>query len=153
MKPEHCELTAAAIQASRDGNWSEELSAHVDSCEPCGMARWMGGLARSIEARAGRLPDPELIWLKARIRQRSRPPRLAMLPIRAAQWLGAAGLASRSAAWPYPDSMGEWSSRALSLAPNLAESLAALPGQAQPMFWLIPAGILLLLLGLTASEA
>ena len=154
MKLEHCELTASAIQASRDGNWSEEWSAHAASCESCRMARWMGKMSAAIEARAGALPEAELIWLKARIRERSKQPKRALLTIRAALWFGAAGLGALLSVWPYPDSMGEWSSLAISLAPNLTETLTPVLSQPQAALWLIPAGILTLLaLGLTASEA
>ena len=159
MKRDDCGLTAQTIKAGRDGNWSEALKAHAASCETCRMARWMGGLARSIEARSGPLPDPELIWLKASIRKRSQPPERALLPIRAAQWFGAGGLGLLFAGNPgwlgnlLGNSQEIWRAGLAAIVPDLSGVAALLAGP-QTVLWLLPAGFLLLLLfAITAGEA
>ncbi|MCY4183074.1 MAG: hypothetical protein OXF43_09365 [Gammaproteobacteria bacterium] len=151
MKIDDCQLTAQVIQANRDGNWSGALKNHAAACEPCAMARWMGEMSAAIESRAGAPPEPELIWLKARIRARAQPPKPALLPIGIAQWFGTAGFAALFAG--FSERIWEWPFRAFPLAPGLSETLAIWLSQPQAILWLLPAGILLLLaLGLTASE-
>jgi len=154
MKISDCQFTAQVIQATRGGNWSEALKNHAASCECCAMARWTGEMSAAIESRAGALPEPELIWLKARLRARAQPPKPVPLPIGVAQWLGAAGLGVLFAG--VSERIWEWPSRVFSLAslaPGFSETLASWLGQPQAMLWLLPAGILLLLtLGLAASE-
>ncbi len=151
MKPADCELTGRTIEAIRSGDWSEELLAHVAACESCRLARWMGKFAAGMDAGAAAPPEAELIWLKARIRQRSRTPGRAMLPLRAGQWLGAAGLGLLLAG--FSSSLRELSFLFGALAPGLPETFALL-AQPQAAIWLIPAGLLLLLLlAFTASEA
>ena len=159
MNNDDCGLTAQTIKAGRDGNWSEALKAHAASCEACRMARWMGGLARSIEARSGPLPDPELIWLKASIRKRAQPPERALLPIRAAQWFGAGGLGLLFAGNPgwlgssLGNSLENGRASLAAIAPDLS-GIAALLAGPQTVLWLLPAGLLLLLLfAVTAGEA
>ncbi len=153
MKIGDCQFTAQVVQASRDGNWSEALKIHAASCEPCAMARWMGEMSAAIESRAKALPEAELIWLKARIRARAQPPKPALLPIGIAQWLGAAGFAALFAG--FSEQLWEWPFRVFSPAspaPGFSETLTTWLSQPQAILWLLPAGILLLALGLTASE-
>jgi len=156
MKIDDCQLTAQVIQANRDGNWSGALKNHAAACEPCAMARWMGEMSAAIESRAGAPPEPELIWLKARIRARAQPPKPALLPIGIALWFGTAGLGTTGLGAlfaGFSERIWEWPFRAFPLAPGLSETLATWLSQPQAILWLLPAGILLLLaLGLTASE-
>ena len=151
MKSRHCQWIESTIGAARDGNWSEELNAHAASCDSCRMARWMGGLAGAIESRSGALPDPELIWLKAKIKRRSQLPGRALLPLKAGGLLGAAGLGLLLAAIPQSawHRIQAWrgSEAALGQLQDLLTVAAA------TSLWLPLAAVLLLLLAFTASEA
>ena len=141
MIPPDCELTGRTIEATRDGDWSGELLAHVAACESCRLARWMGNLAAGMDTGAASLPEAELIWLKARIRERSRTPGRAMLPLRAGQWFGAAGLGLLLAG--FSGALGELSFQFSALAPRLPETLALL-AESQTAIPLTAAGLLLL---------
>ncbi len=151
MKPEVCELTGRTIEAIRSGDWSEELLVHVAACKSCRLVRWMGKLAAAADSGAPSPSEARLIWLKAGIRRRSRTAGRAMLPLRAGQWFGAAGLGLLLAR--FSPSLGELWIQLGALAPRLPETLAPL-AESQDALSLIPAGLLLLLLlAFTASEA
>lgn len=156
MKPDPCPHGDSTVRAAATGRWSDELTAHVVQCDSCresaGVARWMFELAETVDARSAPLPDPHLIWLKARIRRRSQASRRALLPIKIASVLSAIGLSAILARLPTEawSSVQGW----LTSASSLVSELPNLPFPSPLATLWIPAGLLvILLLLLTASEA
>lgn len=152
MKPHACHREESVVQAARSGRWSDELAAHVATCPSCRessrVARWMTELAETVKAGMAPLPDPYLIWLKARIRRRARGSRRALLPIRIAGVLSAIGLAAIPALLPRESWswVQGWLTSGTALVPELPNLLSpSLLGA----LWL-PAGFLVILLLLLA---
>lgn len=154
MKPEPCTHGKSVVQAARTGRWGDELAAHARECPSCResarVARWMFELAKAADLGPDSLPDPHLVWLKARIQRRSEDQRRALLPIRIASVLSAIGMGAVLALLPREvwRSAQAWladGNTLLSELPNLPLPLA--------MLW-IPAGILVLIvLLISGSEA
>lgn len=154
MNLDSCPKSEAVVQAVRSNQWPEGLQAHVKACEPCRetsrVASWMTEMAASLESPPGEMPDPELIWLKARINRRSQLPARALLPLRAGGLFGAAGLSVLLATIPDVwNRIQAWRPDASVLA-QLQELLAAAPAAS---WWIPLAAVLLFLLVFTASEA
>jgi len=109
-------------------------------------------LGQSVDSRQAPLPDPHLIWLKARIRKRSEESWRTLLPILIACGASAIGLGAIVAPLP----TAAWRSLQAWLT---SAGIAAweLPGLASPgpfaIAWMPAAVLLVLLLMFTASEA
>ena len=155
MNIDSCPQSEAVVHAARSGKWPEDLRTHVNICEPCResarLTSWMTEMAAGLESIPGELPDPELIWLKAKINRRSQLPERALLPLKAGSLFGAAGLGLLLAAIPE----SAWN-RILAWWPDeianarLQELFAAAPAAS---WWIPLAAVLLFLLVFTASEA
>ena len=156
MMPDPCSREESVLEAARARRWSDELTAHVarcDSCREAGTAiRWMVELGQTADSGQAPLPDPRLIWLKARIRRRSEASWRTLLPIGIACGASAIGLGVIIA--PLPGnawrSLREWLTGA-GIAGWELPSLAS-PGPLA-IAWTPAALLLMLLLLFTASEA
>ena len=156
MMPDPCSREESVLEAARAGRWSDELAVHLarcDSCREAGAAvRWMVQLGQTVDSGQAPLPDPYLIWLKARIRTRSKDARPALLPIWIACAASAIGLAVIVARLPENAwrSLQQWLTSA-------GMPGWELPGLASPgplaIAWMPAAILLMLLLMFTASEA
>ena len=84
MKSTACDYEDAVTKAARQGGWDESLKSHLDSCEHCrgisATAGWMATLAGD-GLRDPALPDPGLIWLRARIEEVQRAEERAQRPL------------------------------------------------------------------------
>ena len=69
---EACRFESAVMQAAREDRWTESLRAHLAECDDCvaavSVAPWMTQFAR-IGDREHMLPDPSVLWLKAKLLQ------------------------------------------------------------------------------------
>ncbi len=156
MKYDPCPRGESAVRAAHTGRWSGELASHVEGCISCRessrVARWLIERAEAGDLRSAPLPDPNLIWLRAKIRERSRDPGYALLPIRAAATLAVLGLGSILATFS-PESWSFTGELLRSGGGVVSELLS--PFSVSPLIapW-IPAGFLAGLLVLdTISEA
>ena len=65
-----CPLDRAVTLASRTGQWSDELRAHISNCEECAntlsIVKALANVAGQL-SRQGVPPHPNLIWLKAEL--------------------------------------------------------------------------------------
>ncbi len=156
MIADPCPREESVLHAARAGRWSDGLTAHLGRCDSCREAstaiRWMVELGQTVGSGRALLPDPRLIWLKARIRKRSEESWCALLPILIASGASAIGLGmivARLPASPWR-SLQEWLASAGIPAWEL-------PGLASPgplaIAWMPAAVLLMLLLLFTASEA
>lgn len=156
MTVNECAHGESVARAARTGRWSAELTAHVAVCAACREAshvvRWMGELAETMEAASPPPPDPGLIWLKARIRRRSADLERALLPLRIAGALSAAGLGAMLALLPGLSRapVQEWLASAGALASQLPQ--VPLPPVLATL-WIPGAILATLLLVWTAGEA
>ena len=79
-----CRLEPDVIAATASGEWTSSLRNHLESCADCAAAAevgpWMMDFAR-IEDREHILPDPAVLWLKARLLQSNAAVERASLPI------------------------------------------------------------------------
>jgi hypothetical protein len=79
-----CAFEPNVIDASTNDAWTESLRAHVASCESCAaaaeVAPWMASFS-GINEREHILPDPAVLWLKARLLQSNAAVERASLPI------------------------------------------------------------------------
>ncbi len=155
MSVSSCPKSNEVMQAVRSDNWPESLQAHVKTCECCRetsqVASYLTEMAASQESLSGELPDPELIWLKAKISRRSQLPARALLPLKAGGLFGAAGLGLLFAAIPESvwHRIQAWRPEGIELA-QLQELLAAAPAAS---WWVPLAAVLLFLLVFTTGEA
>jgi predicted anti-sigma-YlaC factor YlaD len=76
MKNQSCPHEEAVAAAARSGEWSDELRDHRDGCLICAeltlVVAALAGDAENLEQAAPALPDPSLIWLRARLSARRR---------------------------------------------------------------------------------
>jgi hypothetical protein len=67
-----CRYESAILHAAEEDQWTEELRAHLGGCDDCiaaaSVAPWMSRFER-ISDREHLLPDPSVIWLKAKLMQ------------------------------------------------------------------------------------
>ncbi|HEV7429004.1 MAG TPA: hypothetical protein VGQ46_21835 [Thermoanaerobaculia bacterium] len=79
-----CPFEPNVIDAVANDAWTASLRAHVTSCEDCAaaadVAPWMNSFA-GINEREHILPDPAVLWLKARLLQSNAAVERASLPI------------------------------------------------------------------------
>ncbi|HEV2722117.1 MAG TPA: hypothetical protein VG323_19000 [Thermoanaerobaculia bacterium] len=81
---DRCPFEPNVMEASLSGEWSESLRAHAASCADCAaaaeVAPWMQSFAKQ-DDREHILPDPAVLWLKAKLLQGSAAVDRAALPI------------------------------------------------------------------------
>ncbi|HVG24505.1 MAG TPA: hypothetical protein VND45_10150 [Thermoanaerobaculia bacterium] len=69
-----CRHESAVLRAAREDQWSDTLRRHFLECDDCvaaaAVSPWMNRFAR-IGDREHPLPDPQIVWLKARVLQAS----------------------------------------------------------------------------------
>jgi hypothetical protein len=79
-----CRYEADVILAATGDAWSEALREHVAACESCAaaaeVAPWMHDFAR-IDERQKPLPDPAVLFLKAKLMQSATAVERATMPI------------------------------------------------------------------------
>jgi hypothetical protein len=79
-----CAFEPNVIDAATNDAWTESLRAHAASCESCAaaseVAPWMASFS-GINEREHILPDPAVLWLKARLLQSNAAVERASLPI------------------------------------------------------------------------
>jgi len=81
---DECRYEADVVRAASTDAWTEALREHVAACEVCAaaadVAPWMQQFAR-IDERRRPLPDPAVLYLKAKLLQSSTAVDRATLPI------------------------------------------------------------------------
>ena len=79
-----CPFEPNVIDAVSNDSWTESLRAHVASCDDCAaaaeVAPWMTKFS-GIDERQHILPDPAVLWLKAKLLQTNAAVERASLPI------------------------------------------------------------------------
>ncbi len=84
MKRTACNYEDAVAKAARQGGWDDSLREHVGSCEHCreiaAAAGWMATLAGDARNDPA-LPDPGLIWLRARLEEIQQADERAQRPL------------------------------------------------------------------------
>ncbi len=79
-----CRLEPDIIRAAAGGEWTASLRNHLASCEDCAAAAevepWMEEFAR-IDDREHILPDPAVLWLKAKLMQSNTMMHRVAMPI------------------------------------------------------------------------
>jgi hypothetical protein len=110
---EACRYETAVLRATANDDWSEELRAHLGTCDDCvaavSVAPWMGAFARMSD-RQHILPDPSLVWLKAKLLQGTADASRAARPLDALQLIAYAVVAGGWAAlltWKW-DAIETW---------------------------------------------
>ncbi len=85
MRSDRCSLDEAVARAARAGRWTDELAAHRDGCAICSevslVAAALATDADALASGAQALPDPGIIWLRARLAARERQAK------RATRWI------------------------------------------------------------------
>ena len=83
-----CRYEAEVLRAAEEDRWTDALRTHLRDCDDCmataSVAPWMDRFAR-ISDREHILPDPSVVWLKARLLQVSADASRISRPIDAAQ--------------------------------------------------------------------
>lgn len=84
MTDERCAFESNVVHAAESGEWTESLRAHAAGCADCAaaaeVASWMHGFAR-VDEREHILPDPAVLWLKAKLLQSSAAVERVSLPM------------------------------------------------------------------------
>ena len=79
-----CRLEPDVIRAAASGEWTASLRTHVASCADCAAAAevgpWMEEFAR-LDNRERILPDPAVLWFKAKLMQSNSMMHRVALPI------------------------------------------------------------------------
>jgi hypothetical protein len=79
-----CPFEPNVLDAAASNEWTESLRAHVTSCEDCAaaaeVASWMTTFC-GLDEREHILPDPAVLWLKAKLLQSKAVVDRASLPI------------------------------------------------------------------------
>jgi hypothetical protein len=79
-----CPFEPNVVDAVSNDAWTESLRAHVASCDDCAaaaeVAPWMTRFS-GLDEREHILPDPAVLWLKARLLQTSAAVERASLPM------------------------------------------------------------------------
>jgi hypothetical protein len=84
MKHQHCPFEEKIAQASRSGQWSDELLAHVSACASCEEVTLVASYLSESNASAAadnQLPDAGRVWFKAQIAAKTAAMERAMRPI------------------------------------------------------------------------
>ena len=92
-----CRYEAEVLRAAEEDRWTETLRAHLATCDDCvataSVAPWMDRFAR-ISDREHILPDPSVVWLKAKLLQTSADAGRVSRPIDAVQLIAYAVVAA-----------------------------------------------------------
>ena len=76
MKNDGCPFEESVAEAARSGEWSPELESHRNGCLGCAeltlVVAALTSDAEELTAIQAPLPDPEAIWLRARLASRER---------------------------------------------------------------------------------
>ncbi|HKS24031.1 MAG TPA: hypothetical protein VJZ76_14605 [Thermoanaerobaculia bacterium] len=84
MNDDTCPFEPNVIDAAASGQWTESLRAHAASCPDCAaaaeVAPWMVSFAKH-DDREHILPDPSVLWLKAKLLGTAAAVERASLPI------------------------------------------------------------------------
>jgi hypothetical protein len=87
---EGCRFEADVLRAAQDDRWTDTLRRHLTECDDCvataSVAPWMTRFAR-ISDREHILPDPQIVWLKARLLQGSADVARVSRPMNVLQFL------------------------------------------------------------------
>jgi hypothetical protein len=79
-----CPFEPNVVDAVSNDAWTESLRAHVASCDDCAaaaeVAPWMARFS-GLDEREHILPDPAVLWLKAKLLQSNAAVERASLPI------------------------------------------------------------------------
>ena len=85
-----CTFESQVIEAARREEWSEDLRAHLSACDACAaaaaVAPWMERFSHMGD-REHRLPDPSIVFLKAKLLQAGAVTRRVSRPMDVAQML------------------------------------------------------------------
>lgn len=69
---ESCRFESHVLRAAQEDRWTDALRAHLGECDECvataSVAPWMERFSR-ISDREHILPDPSVVWLKAKLLQ------------------------------------------------------------------------------------
>lgn len=108
-----CRHEAEVLRAASEDRWSDELRAHLLECDECvaamSVAPWMNRFSR-ISDREHILPDPAVVWLKAKLLQGSADASRASRPLDVVQFIAYAVVAAGWAAlltWRW-DEVSAW---------------------------------------------
>jgi hypothetical protein len=108
-----CRWEADVLRAAREDRWPDNLRRHLTECDDCAMtasvAPWMTSFAR-IGDRDHRLPDPSILWLKAKLLQGSAEASRITRPLTIVQlvaYLVVAGGWAAVLTWKW-DALGKW---------------------------------------------
>lgn len=67
-----CRYETNVLRAARDDEWNESVRRHLLDCDDCvaaaAVAPWMSRFAKAGD-REHPLPDPQIVWLKAKVLQ------------------------------------------------------------------------------------
>lgn len=81
---EACRFEPQVLRAAQEDRWTDVLRTHVSWCDDCvaamSVAPWMGQFARMSD-REHILPDPAIIWLKAKLLQNTKEVNRVTRPI------------------------------------------------------------------------
>ena len=86
-----CPQEASGARATRTGQWDDALEAHATACPACGEAVLVSNSLRAIALETEDhkpLPDPYLVWLKAKLTERQVASQRASKPWDLAEALG-----------------------------------------------------------------
>ena len=87
---ESCRFESAILEATETNDWTDDLRAHLGTCDDCiaaaSVAPWMDRFAR-LHDRERRLPDPTVVYVKARLLQGAADAGRAARPLDVAQML------------------------------------------------------------------
>jgi hypothetical protein len=110
-----CRQEAGILRAASEDRWTEELRAHLLECDDCvaamSVAPWMSRFSRMSD-REHILPDPAVVWLKAKLLQGSVDASRASRPLDVVQFIAYAVVAAGWAAlltWRW-DAVRSWMS-------------------------------------------
>jgi len=103
-----CRLEPDVIRAAATGEWTASLRRHLESCADCAAAAevgpWMEEFAR-VDDREHILPDPAVLWFKAKLLQSNRVMDRVALPITRLQigaYLAVAACWAALLTWKWP---------------------------------------------------
>jgi hypothetical protein len=103
-----CRLEPDVIRAAASGEWTASLRTHLAGCADCAAAAevgpWMEEFAR-LDDREHILPDPAVLWLKAKLMQSNTMMHRVALPITRLQigaYLAVAACWAALLTWKWP---------------------------------------------------
>jgi len=111
MNLPRCDQEEAVATAARAGRLGEDLRDHASACPVCADVLLVTEflLRQAAATSAEPLPDPGLIWFKARIQARRSAAEKALQPIAVTEklaWAGGVVAATALLAWFQPDLLG-----------------------------------------------